>query len=89
MSITCWRICSPNRFASSGSLVQAVSKSLIRLAESRELWIEAALLERRHHVIDERRHPAATRDEPFTDDVNVVDVEMRQVGNQRVRRIVG
>ena len=69
-------------------LVQAVVVVVDRLAELGELGIQAALLERRHHVIDQRRHAAAPRDQAFADDVDVVDVEIRQVGDQRVGRIV-
>ena len=70
------------------ALVQAGVVVVDPLTEFGELGVEAALLERRHHVIDERRHAAAPRDQPFADDVDVVDVEIRQVGDQRVRRIV-
>ncbi len=37
-------------------------------------------------MIDERGHPPPPRsDQSFADDVHVVDVEMRQVGDQRIR----
>ena len=39
-------------------------------------------------MVDERGHAASPRDEPFADDVDVVDVEVRQVGNQRVGRVL-
>ena len=71
-----------------GALVQTGVVVVDPLAQLGELRIESALLERRHHVIDERRHPSPPRDETFADDVDVVDVEMRQIGDQRIGRIV-
>ncbi len=75
-------------FRQLGTLVQTRVVVVDPLAQLGELGIQAALLERRHHVIDERRHPSPPRDETFADDVHVVDVEMRQIGDERIGRII-
>ena len=56
-------------------------------AQLRQFRKEPTFLERRHHVVDQRRHSTATRDEPLADHVDVVDVDVRQVGHERIRRI--
>ena len=39
-------------------------------------------------MIDERRHAAAPCHEPFADDIDVVDVQVRHVGDERIGRVI-
>ena len=68
-------------------LVDAAVVVVDALAERGELGQQPALHERRHHVVDERRHAASPRHQALADDVDVVDVEVGQVADERVRGV--
>ena len=68
-------------------LVDVVVIVVDALAERGQLRQQAALDERRHHVIHQRGHAATARHQSLAHDVDVVDVQVRQVGDQRIRGV--
>ena len=68
-------------------LVDVVVVVVDALAERGQLGQQPALDERRDHVVHQRRHAAAARYQSLAHHVDVVDVQVGQVGDQRVRRV--